>query len=337
MEPRGDWVAGSRNVPLSTQIRGSEKKSVTGAWLVLLLPLGMEGFFVEGAHMPIFAVNGKPNPISLILGVIALLIIARAVWETYRLLRFGDPILQLNSVPIPLGGMLEGQINLGSSFTTGPDFTARLECIHRVLERGAKNSHWVEKVLWTQTQTTSLLPGGIVPISIELPPDQPESNAGFNDQIVWRLTVQARFRGPDFLEKYEIPVEGHTTAAQKITEEEARHQPPATATKKPSALPMLIIGLAFGAIGLWLLLPAVGDLARTTGSLHSRALQHFFVGLLIFTFGATFATLAALAPSQADFTENSFNFRKGSLGGRLFLVFFLALAIEFAAVIYVCH
>ena len=217
MKPRGDWVAGSPSTSLSTQIRGSEKRSLTGAWLVLALPLGMEGFFVGWAHMPIFFIGPhRLNPITLIFGVIALLLIVRAVWETVRLFRFGDPVLNLNEVPVPLGGTLEGRIPLSSSLTTATEFHLRLQCIHRLLDNTGKNSHWVETVLWTGEQNASLLPGGIIPVSIALPPDQPETNIDLNEQFIWRLTVQAPFRGPDFLEKYQIPVMGHTSAAQKI-------------------------------------------------------------------------------------------------------------------------
>ena len=136
---------------------------------------------------------------------------------------FGDPVLDLTHVPVPLGGTLEGRISLGSGLTTAPDFNLKLQCIRRVLQQGGKNSHWVETILWSGEHTASLQIGGIVPVLMVVPPDQEKRSLtrdAFN-QILWRLTVMAPFRGPAFLEKYEIPVEGRTSAAQKIAERES--------------------------------------------------------------------------------------------------------------------
>jgi hypothetical protein len=270
MKQLGNLPITARAMASSTQIRGSESKSVKGAWLTLLLPFIIGCFFYGWAHMPLFFIKpGFPNPLTIILGLVVLAIISRAVWETIRMKRFGDPVLDLNHVPVPLGGTVEGRISLGSGLTTAPDFNVKLQCIRRVLQQSGKNSHWVETILWTGEHTASLLPGGVVQVSMTVPPDQEETNSrdAFN-QILWRLTVMAPFRGPAFLEKYEIPVEGRTSAAQKIAEEKARigEPQPTRKTLFRATLPFLIVGLAIVAGGIYLLSLGIADVAKASAS-----------------------------------------------------------------------
>jgi hypothetical protein len=269
MKQFGDWPIASRETPLSTQIRGSERKSLAGAWLTLLLPLFIGWFFLGWAHMPFFMKPGVPNPIVDVLGLLVVVLLGRAVWETIRLKRFGDPVLDLTHVPVPLGGTVEGRITLGSGMKAAPDFNVKLQCIRRVLQQSGKNSHWVETVLWTGEKAASLLPGAIIPVEMEVPPDQEETNSrdAFN-QILWRLTVTAPFRGPAFLEKYEIPVEGRTSVAQKIAEERMRVGEPVPTGKNlfVATLPFLIVGLAIFAGGIYLLSLGVADITKASAS-----------------------------------------------------------------------
>jgi hypothetical protein len=269
MKQREEWPIPSREMPLSTQIRGSEKKTLTGAWLALGLPLLIGWFFCGWGHMPFFMKPGVPNPIVCVLGLVAALMLARAIWETVRLKRFGDPVLDLTSVPVPLGGTVEGRISLGSGLTNAPHFNVKLQCIRRVLEQGGKNSHWVETVLWAGENTVAPLPGGIVPVSIAVPPDQEETDSGsLSNQIVWRLTVTAPFRGPSFLEKYEIPVEGRTAVAEKISEERAQFGDSrlSGAVSFSSMRAIFIIGLAIMAGGIYLLWLGIADLVKASAS-----------------------------------------------------------------------
>lgn len=256
--------------PVTNQIRGSERKSLTGAWLVLVIPLFIGGFFYGWAHMPFFFLKvGVPNPLTIILGLITLAMLGRVAWETVRLKRFGDPVLDLTDAPIPLGGTVEGRIVLSSDLRDSPSFSVKLQCIRRVLQQGSKNSHWVETALWTKEETVSLLPGGTIPVSVAVSPDQQETNSSDAfDQILWRLTVRGAFRGPSFLERYEIPVAGRTSAAEAIVKERGQAsellQPPQklfTAT-----LPFLIIGLAILAGGTYLLLLGIADIKEASAS-----------------------------------------------------------------------
>jgi hypothetical protein len=190
-----------------TQIRGSEKGTVTASWAGGILPVVFILIYFWFSHQPLFIAKNFPHPFICVVGLISLIAFPKAIWETIRLKRFGDPILELSKAPIPLGGTVEGRINLTSGVDQAPEFTVTLACIHRVQTNAGKNSHVSETVLWSADQKASVLLGGILPISIPVPTDQPHTD-GSNpfDRILWRVTVKAPFRGPAFLEKYEVPV-----------------------------------------------------------------------------------------------------------------------------------
>jgi hypothetical protein len=190
-----------------TQIRGSEKKTVVGSWFGAILPAVLFGLFFWHTHLGFFISKNVPNPFLCVFIPVSFFMFGKAIWETIRLKRFGDPLLELNTAPIPLGGTVEGRITLTSGADNAPEFTVTLACIHHVHTSGSKSSNISEKVLWSAENKTSLLLGGILPISVAVPADQPQTNcANPFDCILWRLTVKAPFRGQAFLEKYEIPV-----------------------------------------------------------------------------------------------------------------------------------
>jgi hypothetical protein len=190
------------------RVSGSERKSVFGSWFSVVVVAGVGWWFFPHSSVPLMLSSGYPNPLLYLFGPIALFLIFRAVWETFRLKRFGDPILELNSGQGTIGGMVEGRLSLGSNVSDAPEFTLTLACIRRVHESGGgKGSHDHETVLWSAEHKSTLLIGGILPISFNVPAEQPATDDSdpFN-QVLWRLTIKAPFRGVSFFEKYEIPV-----------------------------------------------------------------------------------------------------------------------------------
>ena len=187
------------------QIRGSEKKAAFGSWFGVIFSAILFLIFYLTNHHSLFIDKNIPNPILCVIAFGTAISLIKATWETIRLRRFGDPVLELNTAPIPLGGVLEGRLQLATGTDHAPEFTTTLACIHR--SGNGKNT--TEKILWSGESKSTLLLGGILPISIAVPTDQPQTN-GANpfDRILWRLTVRAPFRGQAFLEKYEVPI-GH--------------------------------------------------------------------------------------------------------------------------------
>ncbi len=106
------------------QIKGSEKGVLFRSWLGAGVPVVFSvGFFLNVDHPPTFI-------ICLFLAI-GLFFLGKAVWETIRLKRFGDPVLELNVVPISLGETVDGRITINSGGENAPEFTLTLACIHR--------------------------------------------------------------------------------------------------------------------------------------------------------------------------------------------------------------
>ena len=199
---RDDWAI--------RQVRGTEKAAAIRTWLVALGSVVMFFWFVWHAQLPLFKASAGPGVYFFwLFPAISLFLFCRAIFEILRLKRFGDPVLELNAVPIPPGGSIDGRITIRSGSDNAPQFTLLLACIHRVVTNNGKNNHISETVLWSAEKTASLLSGGILPISISVPTDQPQTNRNDPfDGILWRLTVKAPFLGISFLEKYEMPIYG---------------------------------------------------------------------------------------------------------------------------------
>jgi hypothetical protein len=259
----------------STVIPGSEKRAAVGPWIGVVMMAAIALTTSWWMHLPLIVKPGIPNPIAAITGLLALFFLVRGGWETIRLRRFGDPALSLVCAPVPRGGKVEGRIELGSGLTTAPSFTLRLQCIHAYVENTGRNSHTVENVLWSGEEQATILPGGILPVSIAVPPDQPASRGGgLADRVLWRLTVMAPFRGIPFLEKYEIPVHGDAEAAvqshrafgSKSEDFSDDQLPDAAKQKRFTFIFMLIAGVVVAAFGCFLLTHAGQDIRMALAS-----------------------------------------------------------------------
>jgi len=207
--PKGSTLSPFRCAePTERIIRGSEKGVATGSWLACAGVWALSGFSYWHSHITF--TGPRVSPVSyffLLFPLAALLLTLRALWETARLKRFGDPVLELASAPIPPGESVMGRINLGAVGAQAPEFKLALACIHRTVVQGAKGDSIRETVLWSGEQKTTLLPGGILNVSMAVPADQPESHNNVGPEaILWRLTVTAPFRGMAFQEKYLVPV-----------------------------------------------------------------------------------------------------------------------------------
>lgn len=187
------------------QVKGSEKSSVNLAWFYVVLAGTSLGWFLWKSQAPLFLPSGYPDPLLYFFGPIVLFLIGRAVWETVRLKRFGDPLLELSTGKGTIGGTVEGRLSLGSNIANAPEFTVTLACIRLFHSAGGKHTH--KTVLWSAENKATLLLGGILPISFAVPEGQPATK---NDDplnlVLWQLTIKAPFRGVAFLEQYEIPV-----------------------------------------------------------------------------------------------------------------------------------
>lgn len=194
---RDDWA--------NHQVKGIEKVSAIRTWLVALGSSFMFFWFVRhpdhSAGLGFYLFWFFPG--------VCLFLLCRAIFQILRLKRFGDPVLELNAVPIPLGGSIDGRITIRSRADNAPEFTLLLACIHRVVVNTGNHNSISEMVLWSAEKKATLLSGGTLLVSMAVPVEQPQTALENPfDSIHWRLTVKAPFRGVSFLEKYEVPIYG---------------------------------------------------------------------------------------------------------------------------------
>jgi hypothetical protein len=145
--------------------------------------------------------------------------------------RYGVPVLELATLPAPVGRALAGLIRTRAVFDPAGGFVVRLQCIHRTVTGSGKNRSTHEDTVWEAQRT---IPGasrdadGIaIPIAIPIPPDARETDRrNSSDQILWRLQVSAAVEGIDFRTQYEVPVFRTAESEIPLTPEElARFSP----------------------------------------------------------------------------------------------------------------
>jgi hypothetical protein len=204
--PTPDFLAAGGSPPPS-RIKGSEKGAAVGSWIGVALFLAIPvGFFFWG-HMPLFTGSHFPNPFFVFFALPLLFLVPKAILDTSRLARFGDPVFEPGVGPFAPGGTLEGRISLNPKAAALGEFKVTLACIHHVVTQGPKSSHVSERILWKNDVITAVLPGGILPVSMEIPVEQPSTNrTNPNDSILWRLTVRAASGHFTFLEKYDVDI-----------------------------------------------------------------------------------------------------------------------------------
>jgi len=127
-------------------------------------------------------------------------------------------------------------------------------------------------------EKATLLPGGVLPVAMSLPDDQPPStNSGLSDYILWRLTVKAPYPIVGFLEKYTIPVRsatdgtgGRTTAEDEDAGDFSRSS---LYTPKPAAQPtgdqavfLFLFALVPLVLGGYLLVRGARDIGEAMAS-----------------------------------------------------------------------
>jgi hypothetical protein len=125
-------------------------------------------------------------------GVVAGLL-AWAVGATRAARRYGDATFELASVPVPLGGRLEGRIRADA--TLAPDQALNLVLRCEAGDRGGGESGGGSWVVWESEQLATAADceqqGGelIVPIDLPVPGDQPPTGKDRRNEYSWHLDM----------------------------------------------------------------------------------------------------------------------------------------------------
>jgi hypothetical protein len=145
----------------------------------------------------------------LVFPIVGLMLLANAIRLTLRSMRFRDSVLILDSVPVPIGGMLRGNVEVPhvldsvsgvmirltglSKRTSGDTTTSTISC-HEERE--------LDPSLIRHTADST-----IIPIEMPVPADVPATDmTGASENVFWRLSVDAEVPGVDYSATFDVPV-----------------------------------------------------------------------------------------------------------------------------------
>lgn len=202
---RPDWKAGV--------LRTKAKQDAIGAALVALL--------WNLASTPLLLVI--PNEIiqkgrshaawGLIFPLAGIALIIWAMRYVIRWKRFGNAILRLKSNPARIGEQFSAELlTFYPLHTHTRKAEVALTCTEERRVRSGNRSRTVTAELWKGviTPIVSMAPrsaeGSLIPITIDVPSDQPTTPDNEGDTVTWHLQIRAEIPGVDYLVKFEVPV-----------------------------------------------------------------------------------------------------------------------------------
>ncbi|MFN7138279.1 MAG: hypothetical protein ACK4UN_02950 [Limisphaerales bacterium] len=291
---RKDWAKG--------EVTSSDRKNLIGIWISTLIGCAISSgvFFIDGVEI-------KAGPTwFLLFPVLSLFLLLFALWNTFRVRKFGTSTFRMMSVPGVIGGTLSGMIQTRVKLHPKNGFRLHLRCIQKVANGPGKGRRSEESLLWEDSKIIQQdvaihnQDRSVIPVFFEIPSHSEPTNG--RKSIEWHLEVTAAVPGIDYKSAFEVPVFHFSEAPQStMTAQEfaarfesgATHplemlkktgvrvdETPGFATRfyfprcaHPSmALIPLIISIG-GAVGLYLLLRFSGDV---------------FLALILGTFEAMF-------------------------------------------------
>ena len=209
IEAREDWASG--RIEAQESRAGNWYFIAAILWAVLTAILAAAGYlWDEFMYLPAAAV-----------GLCTVVLWVMAVRNRMRQKKFGASHFAVEQMPARPGGPLTGTIETGIPKATPPadGFRVRLRCLHRyesqVRMTGSESRHSTRRVTdvkWegevaTAGQASARLDGLTVPISFELPADQPASTAWHsNNGVRWELEITAETPGIDYKATFVVPV-----------------------------------------------------------------------------------------------------------------------------------
>ncbi len=157
--------------------------------------------------------GNKAVLIALLFPLVGLGLIAWAMREIWNWKKYGISTFEMMSVPGVLGGSIAGLVHTNVNLAPEHGFDIKLNCINRITTGSGKSRSTHEKVLWQDKKIIkremleSDRTRSAIPISFQIPYDQPNSNDENSDnEIIWRLEVRAEVEGLDYKAQFAVPV-----------------------------------------------------------------------------------------------------------------------------------
>ncbi len=178
---------------------------------------------------------------ALVLLLFPLIGVGLAAWALHAALRYrryGTSILELDSLPAPIGGRLEATLRAPVDMDPAGGFHVTLSCLRIEVRGSGDDRKTTEKVLWQEERTVRTVEhridwaGASLPIAFTIPRDALSSDdSDMSNRVVWRLAVSAEVPGVDYASSFEVPV--FPVAGARVVDEapavdaepEARHDP----------------------------------------------------------------------------------------------------------------
>ncbi|MEM9187444.1 MAG: DUF3592 domain-containing protein [Planctomycetota bacterium] len=181
--------------------------------------LGLFALFWNALSVPIFALvvtndNQQPGWVVLLVGLFPLIglgLLGGALWQAFRVLRFGRSTFRLAGVPGVIGGELAGVVLAPAGVVTKGGYRITLACGEQVTEKRGSEYTLTTNELWKDSRVVDRTlhdPSGKrgVPVRFVIPTDSKPTDPEAPEPISWKLTVTADTRGPDYHAEFDVPV-----------------------------------------------------------------------------------------------------------------------------------
>jgi len=218
---REDWESGV--------IPASKEGGPAGAWVlaVLFLAVGCGVTFLAWGEL----MSGKEPMLWFVtifpfIGVCSLL---RALVVTARAVKYGRPVLRLESTPCVLGGQLQGAIEFRNRrLPSAESAELELQERHVVVKKTRDGSRSETRVVWSLRVPIEVHGGeNTVPVSLPIPSNGRQIDVDSPNMINWRVCLRVATPGADANVAFDLPVfagEGGDPEQTKKRIESAREQ-----------------------------------------------------------------------------------------------------------------
>ena len=166
----------------------------------LLCPLMVETIHEEAGQVW----KAAPLPVCV------MILLALAISDTVRRIKFGPSVFHMLHTPARPGGMLAGAVEIPAKIRAADGFKLTCKCVRP--PRTAAYTRGVEEVLWQSEQyaTRDVLENEArrtgVPIRFKIPANLPISASWASATVLWLLELQASLPGVNYTAQFKVPV-----------------------------------------------------------------------------------------------------------------------------------
>ena len=202
---RPEWVNG--RIESSTRLRMRQAAAFAALWNLISLPGAVFAMreFVSTRESPLL--------LALIFPVVGVGLLSWAVRLAIRYHKYGTSVFELAHVPGVIGRGVGGLVRTSVPLRPAEGFRVALHCVRQYTTGSGDSRSTSEKMLWQEERTVTEFEqdwggqGVMLAVAFRLPRDVLESDDRDTDnQVIWRLRVDAAVPGVDYHVQFEVPV-----------------------------------------------------------------------------------------------------------------------------------